>query len=574
MTQASAGISPIFNINFTSDAIANAALMDSNCWPVLEAKKILEKIGHKTPKKGYVLFETGYGPSGLPHIGTFGEVVKTSFVRKAFTLLRPDIPTKMIVMSDDADGMRKVPDNLPNIEMLKKHLHKPLRSVPDPFEEEESYGDNMNKRLRAFLDNFDFDYEFASATDYYKRGVFNEYLTKCAEKYEELMAIMIPTLGEERQKTYSPFMPIDEESGIVVADGVISVDPKACTIKYTAPSGKIVESSFLNGGCKLQWKCDFGMRWAALDVDYEIYGKDHYPNEPVYRAICETLGKTPPVNFFYELFLDIEGKKISKSKGNGISIDEWLKYSTTESLEYYMFLKPKTAKKLYFEVIPKATDEYISFADKLFAGFKYLQDCETGVAEANIADGEVDQEDERRKVIDKILTNPVFWLHEQDAAYRKNDISFQLMLNLVSACSPDEEDVLWGFIERFNPELNKGTASNMLKKMVRGAMFYYEDYVKANKKFRSPTELETKALNVFAEKLKTYKPTTENVEEKAVELQNLAYQSAHDCEMDTKLFFNAIYQVLLGAESGPRVGPFVALYGVNNVINLISSKLS
>jgi lysyl-tRNA synthetase class 1 len=286
---------------------------ESTAWPFLEAKKILTKIQNKTPKKGFVLFETGYGPSGLPHIGTFGEVVRTAFVMHAFTLLAPNIPIKMYCISDDIDGLRKVPDNVPNQEMVRANLGKPLTSVPDPFGTHQSYGHHMNARLRSFLDSFGFEYEFISATEKYQSGAFDATMLKVLEKYEELMDLMIPTLGQERQETYSPFMPIDVESGIVVDKGVKAIDKKKGTVIYIAPNGQEKEISVTKGGCKLQWKIDFGARWNSLGVDYEIYGKDHQPNEKIYRRVCEILGGVAPVNFTYEMFLSDTGEKISKS---------------------------------------------------------------------------------------------------------------------------------------------------------------------------------------------------------------------------------------------------------------------
>ena len=335
--------------------------LKSNAWPFEEARKILAKIGGKTPAKGYVLFETGYGPSGLPHIGTFGEVVRTSFVRYAFSLLAPEIPTKMFCVSDDIDGLRKVPDNIPNPDLIRANLGKPLTSVPDPFETHQSYGHNMNARLRAFLDQFGFEYQFISATQKYQSGAFDSTMLRVLEKYDDLMELMLKNLGEERQETYSPFMPIDAESGKVIDKGVRGVDKQKGTVIYVNENGVEKEIPVTGGNCKLQWKIDFGARWYGLEVDYEIYGKDHLPNEKIYRRVCEILGKEPPVNYFYEMFLSEDGAKISKSKGNGISVEDWLKYAPQESLSLYMYQKPKTAKRLYFDVTPKAMDEYLAF---------------------------------------------------------------------------------------------------------------------------------------------------------------------------------------------------------------------
>jgi lysyl-tRNA synthetase class 1 len=438
--------------------------LNSKSWPFQEASRILKKIGNKTPDKGFVLFETGYGPSGLPHIGTFGEVVRTSYVRHAFALLAPEIPTKMFCISDDIDGLRKVPDNLPNQELIKQNLGKPLTQVPDPFGTQSSFGEHMNARLRAFLDQFGFDYEFISATDKYKSGAFDKTMLKVLEKYDDLMALMLKNLGEERQETYSPFMPIDIESGKVIDKGVKGVNKEKGTVIYEDKKGQRKEIPVTGGNCKLQWKIDFGARWHSLDVDYEIYGKDHLPNEKLYRRICEILGSRPPVNYFYEMFLSADGAKISKSKGNGISVEDWLKYAPQESLALYMYQKPRTAKRLHFDVIPKAMDEYLSF----LSAFKGQEDA-------------------------KKIENPAFHVHFGKVPEPECNLSYSLLLNLASACNPENDQVLWGFISKYQSGLSKENAPN-LAKMVSCAINYYNDFIKANKNYREATDAEKAAI--------------------------------------------------------------------------------
>ncbi|QED23360.1 lysine--tRNA ligase [Candidatus Deianiraea vastatrix] len=512
-------------------------LKKSSSWAIQEALRILDKINWKTPEKGYVLFETGYGPSGLPHIGTFGEVVRTQMVMFAFSQLAPQIPTRIFCVSDDMDGMRKIPDNVPNPEKLKQYIGLPLTKVPDPFETHESYGHNMNARLRAFLDSFGFKYEFLSATECYKSGKFDEYLTKAAENYEAIMAIMLPTLGDERRETYSPFMPLDSDSGKVLAEGVIKVDAKSQTITYKCENGEEKTQKFTGGGCKLQWKPDFGMRWAALDVDYEIYGKDHLPNEEVYKNICRALKKEPPVTYFYELFLDSEGKKISKTKGNGISVEDWLKYAPTESLAYYMYQKPRTAKKLYFDVIPKSVDEYLSFASSYHR-----------------------QSDEEK------VNNPAFFIHSGDVPKHEFDLSFALLLNLTAACSPENDDIVWGFIAKYDSNLVKGK-HKFLDKMVICAINYYNDFVKPTKNYKVPTKDDKKALLHLKNALIACS------EHSAESFQNATYQSAKDLQIEAREFFKMLYQTLLGLDQGPRFGSFVSLFGLEKTVNLIDNIL-
>lgn len=517
--------------------------MNQKSWPFIEAARILKKIQNKIPKKGYVLFETGYGPSGLPHIGTFGEVVRTSFVMNAFKKLAPEIPVKLFCVSDDIDGLRKVPENLPNQDLIRSNLGKPLTSVPDPFATHDSYGDHMNNRLKKFLDQFNFEYEFISATEKYKSGAFNETMIKVLEKYDELMDLMLPTLGEERQKTYSPIMPIDPDSGEVIEKDVVGINKEKHTIIYKDKNGDEKEISVLDGNAKLQWKIDFGARWYSFEVDYEIYGKDHLANEPIYRKICQILGKSPPVNYYYEMFLSEDGAKISKSKGNGITIDEWLKYAPSESLSLFMFQKPKTAKRLHFDVIPKATDEYIAFLNS------YLK-----------------ENDEIKK-----LDNPINHIHFSTKPNKKCDIGYSLLLNLASACNPENDDILWGFISKYEENLNKEN-SPFLAKMVGSAINYYNDFIKKHKKYRQITDNEKNAMISLKEKL-------QNINESDYRdgkiLQNIIYETGREFgyENNMKDWFSCFYQTLFGQESGPRMGSFIALFGISNFIQMIDERI-
>src|SRR5579863_700441 len=343
--------------------------ISARAWPFEEARKILARVERRQKagrKVDGIIFETGYGPSGLPHIGTFGEVARTSWVRQAFEAMS-DIPARLIAFSDDMDGLRKVPDNLPNPEMIAANLGKPLTSIPDPFGTHPSFGEHMNARLRAFLDHFGFRYEFKSSTETYKSGVFDAALLRLLAYYDQVMDVMLPTLGEERQQTYSPFLPVSPRSGKVLLAKVVSRDVVKGTITYVEEDGSLETVPVTGGHCKLQWKPDFGMRWAALGVDYEMYGKDHLAQTPLYDAICAIAGGEPPEHFVYELFLDEKGQKISKSKGNGITIDEFLSYGPSESLALFMFQKPRTAKRLYFDIIPKMVDDYIALLDAYHA---------------------------------------------------------------------------------------------------------------------------------------------------------------------------------------------------------------
>ena len=444
------------------DPALAAAAKDARAWPFEEARRLIARLDKlKDGSDKTVIFETGYGPSGLPHIGTFGEVARTSMVRHAFEVLTEGRrKTRLVCVSDDMDGLRKVPDNVPSPELLAPHLQKPLTAVPDPFGTHPSYGAHMNARLRAFLDHFGFSYEFLSATDLYKSGRFDAMLLRALERFDEIMDVMLPTLGEERRLTYSPFLPISPTTGRVLYVPMKARDAKAGTITFDDEDGREVTLPVTGGNTKLQWKPDFGMRWAALDVDFEMFGKDHQTNAPIYSKICRILGAEPPVQYVYELFLDDKGEKISKSKGNGISIDEWLTYASRESLSLYMFQKPRSAKRLHFDVIPRAVDEYLQF---------------------NAAYGGQDAKAQ--------LDNPVWHIHSGSPPKAELPITFGLLLNLVAVSNAEEKGMLWGFIRGYAPEASPETLP-VLDHLVGYAIAYYRDFVKPKKKFRAATEAE------------------------------------------------------------------------------------
>lgn len=514
-------------------------MLESKAWPFQEAKALLQRLNHQLPSKGYVLFETGYGPSGLPHIGTFGEVVRTTMVRKAFEQIS-GMPTRLWCISDDMDGMRKIPDTIPNAAEYKKYLDRPLTKVPDPFGRYESFGHNMNARLRAFLDSFGFEYEFKSATECYKSGIFNHMLLHVLEKYDDIMAIMLPTLGLERQQTYSPFLPVCQRTGKVLQVPIIDKDLNNGTISYRDPeTNELIQTKVTDGFCKLQWKPDFGMRWAAFEVDFEMYGKDHLVNGKIYSAICKAIGGTPPHQMFYELFLDDQGQKISKSKGNGLTIDEWLRYAPQESLALFMYISPQKAKKLYFDVIPRCVDEYISHLRSF-----YIEND-----------------------LSKKLLNPAFHIHNGNPPLIQTDISYSLILNLVNACNSENESVIWGYIKKFNSE-----ASNCLfmQTMVKGAMNYYHDFIKPYKNYRLPTDKEILALHDLKLALTELNENYEETTKLPDLIQNKVYEIGKKHNIELKSWFTALYEILLGASSGPRFGSFVALYGIAETVELIS----
>ncbi|MBX9773087.1 MAG: lysine--tRNA ligase [Xanthobacteraceae bacterium] len=538
-----------------TDHQAPATLRDlaaaSNAWPFEEAKKIVARL--KKRPKDEVIFETGYGPSGLPHIGTFGEVARTTMVRHAFRVLTDDkIKTRLIAFSDDMDGLRKVPDNVPNQELLQKHLGKPLTQVPDPFGTHPSFGQHNNARLRAFLDAFGFEYEFLSSTDCYKSGRFDQALLTVLERFEAVMKIMLPSLREERAQTYSPFLPICPRTGVVLQVPVVAHDAKAGTISYDDPdTGERMVTLVTGGRCKLQWKPDWAMRWYALGIDYEMAGKDLIDSVKLSAEICRALGGPPPEGFNYELFLDEKGQKISKSKGNGLTIDEWLRYASPESLSLFMYREPKAAKRLYFDVIPRHVDEYQQFLD-----------------------GYQRQDDKQR------LSNPVWHIHAGNPPKPDMPITFTMLLTLVSSSNAENAETLWGFIGRYRPGVTPQTHPK-LDAMVGYAIHYFRDFVLPEKKFRQPTEAERAALLDLRDALSQL-PADATAEQ----IQNVVYEiGRREPFLDKKVakdgkpgvsldWFNMLYQVLLGQEKGPRFGSFVAVYGVQSTVEMIDGALA
>jgi lysyl-tRNA synthetase class 1 len=526
----------------------------SNAWPFEEARKLIERL--KRRPKDEVLFETGYGPSGLPHIGTFGEVARTTMVRHAFRVLTDDkIKTRLIAFSDDMDGLRKVPDNVPNRELLEQHLGKPLMRVPDPFGTHKSFGEHNNARLRAFLDHFGFEYEFLSSTACYAAGRFDATLIRVLERYAQVMEIMLPSLREERAATYSPFLPVSPRTGVVLQVPILDHDKKRGVVVYEDPDTKErMETPVTGGHCKLQWKPDWAMRWVALGVDYEMAGKDLIDSVKLSGEICRALGGTPPDGFIYELFLDEQGQKISKSKGNGLTIEEWLRYASPESLSLFMYREPKAAKRLYFDVIPRHVDEYQQYLEA------YPK-----------------QEWKQR------LGNPVWHIHSGEPSAAEIPVSFSMLLTLVSSSNAENAETLWGFIGRYRPGVTPQTHPK-LDALVGYAIHYYRDFVLPNKKFRQPSETERAALADLRDALSQLSPDTpaEKIQEVIFEVGRRPPFLDLSGKIKTKDgkpgvaldWFNMLYQVLLGQEKGPRFGSFVAIYGVQNTVDMIDGALA
>ncbi len=510
----------------------------TNAWPFVEAKKILRERKKEIEQKGKIILQTGYGPSGLPHIGTFGEVARTSMVVNALNQLT-DLPKEIITFSDDMDGLRKVPDNVPDHQILKKNLHKPLTSIPDPFKKYKSFGEHNNEMLKKFLNKFNFKYDFKSSTALYKSGFFNSTLKKILENYKGIMDIILPTLGKERQKTYSPFLPICPETGLVLEIPILEVLKEKSQIIFNN-NGKKLVSSILDGNCKLQWKVDWAMRWYALDVDFEMYGKDLIESAILSSKIINLLDKKNPSGFAYELFLDEKGEKISKSKGNGITIEQWLEYASPESLSLYMFQNPKRAKKLFKEIVPKTVDEYLEFIQK------------------SKSQNEL-----------QLLSNPAWHVHNGKIPNEDNIMTFSMLLNLVEASNADNKELLWKFVKKYKKNIEKKNYP-IFDNLISYAIRYFNEVIKLQKKYKKPNENEKKALKALV-----YALDKCNDKMPPEEIQTLIYSTGKENGYADNLrdWFKLIYEVVFGDENGPRMGFFISFFGVNETIQLINDKI-
>ena len=510
----------------------------TNAWPFVEAKKILRDRKKFIDQKGKIVLQTGYGPSGLPHIGTFGEVARTAMLVNALNHIT-DLPKEIITFSDDMDGLRKIPDNVPNKDQLAQSLHKPLTNVPDPFGKFKSFGEHNNEMLKNFLDKFNFKYTFKSSTELYKSGFFNSTLQLILENYQGIIDIIIPTLGKERQKTYSPFLPICPETGVVLEIPVIEINKENSIIIFDN-NGKKLEQTIFDGNCKLQWKVDWAMRWYALDVDFEMYGKDLIESAILSTKIIKLLGKNNPSGFAYELFLDEKGEKISKSKGNGITIDEWLEYASPESLSLFMYQNPKRAKKLYREIVPKAVDEYLEFIDK------------------SKTQNEL-----------QLLMNPVWHVHSGKMPKEEMVMSFSMLLNLVETSNANSKNLLWKFVKKYKKNILEKNYP-IFDKLVGYAIKYFNDVIKQNKKYKKPNKIEKKALEAL---IKVLENCNDQMQPEEIQTKIYSVGKENGYSENLRDWFKLIYEVVFGDENGPRMGFFISFFGVNETKQLIKNKI-
>ena len=517
----------------------NDLIQSTSSWPFVEIRKLLKERKEIIKKKNKITFQTGYGPSGLPHIGTFGEVARTSMMINALNHIKK-IDHDLITFSDDMDGLRKIPENIPNDQILKDNLGKPLTNIPDPFKKFKSFGEHNNEMLKDFLKRFNFNFTFKSSTENYKKGIFNDSLIRVSEKYEEIMEIILPTLRDERKKTYCPFLPICPKTGKVLEIPMVEIDKKTGRAIFD-DNGTKIEINILNGNCKLQWKVDWAMRWFTFDVDFEMYGKDLTESAILSSKICRSLGKSPPNGFAYELFLDEKGEKISKSKGNGITIEQWLRYASPESLSLYMYPNPKRAKKLYSEVVPKTVDEYLSYIEKF-----------------------ADQTAKDR------ISNPVWHVHNGEPPKEKIVMPFSMLLNLVGSSNADNKEILWKFINRVHKEI-KPKDHPIFDGLTEYAINYFKDKVEPNKKFKKANSQEKRALENLIKELKNVDQSL-NPEEIQTIVYTVGKQNGY--EKNLRDWFKLIYEVVFGEENGPRMGYFVSFFGLKETIELMKDKIN
>ena len=527
------------------DRVLIAAAQTSKAWPFEEARRLVKRYPHGKPDGSPVLFETGYGPSGLPHIGTFQEVLRTTLVRRAYEVLSGGAPTRLVAFSDDMDGLRKVPDNIENPAVLAANLHRPLTRIPDPFGCHESFAHHNNAMLRAFLDRFEFDYEFVSSSEQYNSGAFDDALRGVLRCYDAIQAIMLPTLRAERAATYSPVLPISPTSGAVLQVPIEVVDAEAGIVRFQ-DQGQTIEQSILGGQAKLQWKVDWAMRWTALGVDYEMYGKDLTDSGVQSGKIAQVLGGRKPEGLIYELFLDENGEKISKSKGNGLTIDQWLTYGSEESLGFYIYREPKSAKSLHVGIIPRAVDEYWQFREKLTS-----------------------------QPLEQQLGNPVWHLlrvnGDSGGAGDSLPVTYGLLLNLVGVLGAGADRAqVWSYLANYVADADPAKHP-ALDGLVDKALAYNRDFVAPTLVRRKPAANEALALAALDAALAGL-PEGASAED----LQTMVYEIGKNPDFafeGLRDWFKALYETLLGSSAGPRMGSFIALYGVANTRRLIAEAL-
>ncbi len=517
-------------------------------WPFVESRRILDRL--ERLGKSSVTAETGYGPSGLPHIGTFGEVARTSFVLQALATVAPKVESRIIAFSDDMDGLRDVPKNLPNGQMLTSHLGKPLTAIPDPFGQEKSFAHYMNHRLRDFLDSYGFRYQFASSTESYASGVFDEGLRRIMGNYDAIRDLFTATIAEEKRAAWSPFFPICESCGRVYSTRVTELDTKGFRVAYACDAplagkygscGHTGSTSVLGGTCKVGWKVDWALRWFSLGIDYEMHGEDLLDSARLSSKIVKILGGEPPELFKYELFLDEKGKKISKKIGNGISLEQWLRFAPVDSLLYIMYVKPQQAKKMGLPILPEILDQYLEL-----------------VAEYDGA------EDSPVPFISRLSHGA----HAGKLEGQKT-ITYSLILELILALNQDDPRIVRDYLLKYQPAIAGNVA--YYEELIKDALAYYREVLLPSRKAEPADHLMDDTLRALRDELARLEAAGTAPDADA--LQTMAFQLAKDRDVKMKDWFRALYRVFLGQSQGPRIGSFIALLGYKDCIERLEAHL-
>jgi lysyl-tRNA synthetase class 1 len=517
-------------------------------WPREEARRLAERVAAYEPERP-VIFQSGFGPSGLPHLGTMAEILRPSFVRKAFHLIEPARPSRLIVFIDDLDGLRKVPENVPNRESVEQYLGMPVAKIPDPFGCCASFADHMVGLLGGFLAPVEVEYELMRAAEMYSSGRFDEGLKLILEKHEEIIAIIAPTLREENRAGWSPFMPICPKCGQVVERAVTAYHAERASVEFTCEKsaggrpgcGFSGEQSVLGGMAKVQWKVDWALRWYVLKVDYELYGKDLTDSARLSGQILRVMGGRPPLGFPFEMFLDEEGRKVSKSVGRGVTVEQWTRYAPIEVLKFFLLLNPRRARKLFLEAIPQYVDEYLDAVREYAAA---------------------SEEQRRESMLEFVI--------QSTTPRRFNSaLSFGLMMNLVAALGSSDSDFIWKYLVRYDASIGgEPDTEAMGRRLMQCALNFYRDFIEPTKKLYTPSDAERAQLKTLDAYLR------ENQDASAEDIEKKIYDLGRENYEKPGKIFPLLYRSILGQERGPRLGAFIRLATPARIIELLDATIA
>ncbi len=529
-------------------------------WPYEEARRLAERVSSYPPERA-VIFESGFGPSGLPHLGTMGEVLRPAYVQHAFQVLGQVLeeadsssaayrrPSRLVVFIDDMDGLRKVPESIPNREASAAFLGQPVSRIPDPFGEcHPSFAAHMIALLEKFLEPVEVSYELMRSSEMYASGRFDDALKLILEKHAEIIRIVTPTLREENRAGWSPVMPLCPACGQINSTLVTAYHPERATVEFSCERsfggshgcGFRGEQSVLGGKAKVQWKVDWALRWYMLSVDYELYGKDLIDSARLSGQILRLLGGRPPLGFAFEMYLDEEGHKVSKSIGRGVGVEQWRRYAPIEVLKYFLILNPRRARKLFLESIPQYTDEYL---------------------DALRAWGAADRRARRNSPLE-------FVLQSQSARRFNSTLSFGLVMNLVAALGSSERELIWRYLVHYDPAI-EGDADTMklTRELMECALNFYRDFIEPAKFHYTPSDGEREQLRALSAWL------AQNGEAGAEDIEKAIYELGRQHYDKPGKIFPLLYRVILGQERGPRLGAFIRLTTPARVAAIVDARL-